>query len=151
MREDTYFERIMTFLFLVTSLPRLKIAFSYELDINFHVLASQLLHHVMHLGRHQQSIVTSSQSYQHNANRGSEACSRCVRIVFLLSYMGSLCHVRNKIICIVMAKCLCAHSSGLLVSISLVASQLGKWIPKWPSSHRERVDSSPLRAIQFSL
>ena len=60
------------------------------LDITIHVSASQLSGHCdvisNRLWRHQQ-----------NENRTNETRGRCVRIVFLLSFVGSLGRVRNKI------------------------------------------------------
>ena len=62
---------------------------SNELDITIHVIVSQLSGYCdvinNQLWHHQQSI-----------NPASEAQGGCVKIV-LLSYLSSLCHVRNKI------------------------------------------------------
>ena len=65
---------------------------SNELDTDFHVLASQLSHHAMHLWRNHQSIVTSlAKSKQSGRHTGGANV-----IVFLSLFIGSLYRVRNK-------------------------------------------------------
>ena len=64
--------------------PWIKSIFN-ELDINFHVLVSQLSGHVTELGRHQQ-----------NVNRAGGTRSRCMGSVFLSPCMDWLCRARKK-------------------------------------------------------
>ena len=90
-----------------------------ELDIIIHVIASQLSCHSDIIGnrlwRHQQ-----------NENWVSETRGRCVNIaVFIIIYIFVMSCKKLNNVCAIVTNCLCAHSSVILVLISLVASQLG--------------------------
>ena len=63
---------------------------SNELDITYHVFASQLSGHC---------DVIANQLWRHHQNikRASETWGWCVKILVLASFMDSLCRVRNKI------------------------------------------------------
>ena len=66
---------------------------SNELDITFHVIASQLSGHCdvisTRLWRHQQNVQSQTEQVSHGTG--------VWRSLFLSSFMGSFCHVRNKI------------------------------------------------------
>ena len=100
--------------------PALNIAVNNELDITIHVIASQfsgycdVINH--RLWRHQQ-----------NVNLGSEARCRCAKIVvFIVTLIVVMSCKKWNNVCTLVPNCFCAHSSVILVFISLVASQLGK-------------------------
>ena len=76
---------------------------SNELDITVHVIASQLSGHC---------DIISNRLWRHQQRESVRHGDDVNRPLFLPSFMNSLCRVRNKI--------------GILVSISLVPSQLGK-------------------------
>ena len=97
---------------------------SNELDIIIHMTASQLSGHCdvisNRLWRHQQ-----------NENWASETRGRCVNIVVFIVIIGFVmsCKKWNDVCTLVMNR-FYAHSSVILVFISLVASQLGKLTPE---------------------
>ena len=96
---------------------------SNELDITCHVFASQLSGHcdviANRLWRHQQ-----------NVKRVSETWGWCVKILIFSVIYGFVmsCKKYNNV-CTLVTNCLCAHSNVILVFISLVAAQLGKYTP----------------------
>ena len=79
---------------------------SSELDISIHVITSQLSDHCDVIGnwlwRHQQ-----------NENWASETRGRCVKIVIFISFINSLCHVRNKIMYVLLWQTVSALSPVL--------------------------------------
>ena len=63
---------------------------SNELDITCHVLSSQLSGHC-------DVIANQLWRHQQNVKRASETRGWCVKILILAPFVDSLCHVRNKI------------------------------------------------------
>ena len=99
--------------------PSIK-SISNELDITCHVFASQLPGHcdviTNPLWRHQQNVKRA----RGDAGVMCEAPRYSVIYGFVMS-----CKKWNDV-CTFVTNCLCAHSSVVLVFISLVAAQLGK-------------------------
>ena len=85
-------------------LPWMK-SISNELDITLHVIASQL-------SRYCDVISNGLWSHQQNEDRASETWGRCVKIIALLLFMDTLCHVRNKIMYV-----LSSHSVSSLIRV----------------------------------
>ena len=87
---------------------------SNELDITIHMISSQLSCHC---------DVISNQLWRHqqNENWASETRGRCVKIVVFIIIYGFImsCKKLNNV-CTLMINCFCAHSSVILVFISLV-------------------------------
>ena len=98
---------------------------SKELDITCHVFTSQLSCHCYvianRLWRHQQNVGRASEWY---ANDMREWYAKI--LVFSLIYGFVMSCKKWNNICTLVTNCLCAHSSVILVLISLVAAQLGK-------------------------
>ena len=68
---------------------------SNELDITIHVIASQFSGHC---------DIINNQLWCHlqNENRANETQGRCVKIMFLSSFMDSVCRIRNKIMYVIL-------------------------------------------------
>ena len=93
---------------------------SNQLDITFHLIASQLSGHC-------DVISTRLWRHQENVDWASEPRRRCVKIfIFIIVYGFVMSCKKYDNLCTLVTNCLRAHSSVILVFISLVAAQLGK-------------------------
>ena len=93
---------------------------SNELDITIQVIASQFSGHC-------DVISTRLWRHQQNVDWASEPRGRCVKIfVFIVVYGFVMSCKKQNHVCTLMTNCVRAHSSVILLFISLVAVQLGK-------------------------
>ena len=83
---------------------------SKELDISVNVIASEL-------SRYCDVIRNRLWRHQWNEDWASETRGRCVKIVFLSSFMDSLCHVRNEIMYVLSWRTVSVHTGVLFLCL----------------------------------